>query len=173
MNKSIISIASKKPQIGERVFIADGARLIGDVKIGDDSSVFFNSVLRADIASISIGKQTNIQDNVSVHLSHDLGVSVGDNVTVGHNAILHACTIEDFCLIGMGSIIMDGAHIRKNSIVAAGAVVPAGKEYPEASLIVGVPARVLRSLTVEEMQITARNNYAYVDLKNKYIEGFE
>jgi len=88
---------------------------------------------------------------------------------VGHNAILHACTIEDFCLIGMGSIIMDGAHIRKNSIVAAGALVPAGKEYPEASLIVGVPARALRSLTVEEMQITARNNYAYVDLKNKYI----
>lgn len=164
---SIIEYKGKKPVLGERVFIAEGARLIGDVEIGDDSSVFYNAVIRADLAEIRIGKRTNIQDNVSIHLSTDLGVHVGDEVTVGHNAILHACDIEDNVLIGMGAIVMDGARIRKNSVVAAGALVPQGKEYPEGSLIVGTPARVSRQLTEEEIRKFHEGVEHYVTIKEE------
>lgn len=164
---SIIEYKGKKPILGERVFLAEGARLIGDVQIGDDSSVFYNAVIRADLAEIRIGKRTNIQDNVSIHLSTDLGVHVGDEVTVGHNAILHACDIEDNVLIGMGAIVMDGARIRKNSVVAAGALVPQGKEYPEGSLIVGTPARVSRQLTEEEIRKFHEGVEHYVTIKEE------
>ncbi|PWJ57791.1 MULTISPECIES: gamma carbonic anhydrase family protein [unclassified Fibrobacter] len=164
---SIIEYKGKKPILGERVFLAEGARLIGDVQIGDDSSVFYNAVIRADLAEIRIGKRTNIQDNVSIHLSTDLGVHVGDEVTVGHNAILHACDIEDNVLIGMGAIVMDGARIRKNSVVAAGALVPQGKEYPEGSLIVGTPARVSRQLTEEEIRKFHEGIEHYVTIKEE------
>lgn len=164
---SIIEYKGKKPILGERVFLAEGARLIGDVEIGDDSSVFYNAVIRADLAEIRIGKRTNIQDNVSIHLSTDLGVHVGDEVTVGHNAILHACDIEDNVLIGMGAIVMDGARVRKNSVVAAGALVPQGKEYPEGSLIVGTPARVSRQLTEEEIRKFHEGVEHYVTIKEE------
>ena len=110
---SIIKYKGKVPQVGKRVFIAEGACLVGDVSIGDDSSVFYNAVLRADLAEIKIGKRTNIQDNVSVHVSTGVGVNIGDEVTVGHGAVLHGCTIEDNVLVGMGAIIMDGALIMK------------------------------------------------------------
>lgn len=168
---SVIEYKGKKPVIGERVFLAEGARLIGDVEIGDDSSVFYNAVIRADLAEIRIGKRSNIQDNVSIHLSTDLGVHVGDNVTVGHNAILHACTIEDDVLVGMGAIVMDGARIRKNSVVAAGALVPQNKEYPEGSLIVGAPARVARQLTEEEIRKFREGADHYVAVKDELLEG--
>ena len=128
---SLIEYKGKKPVVGERVFIADGAKVIGDVEIGDDSSVFYNAVIRADLAEIRIGKRTNIQDNVTIHLSTDVGVHVGDNVTVGHNAILHACDIDDNVLVGMGAILMDGVHIKSNSVVAAGAIVTQGKYGPK------------------------------------------
>ncbi len=170
---SVIEYKGKKPVIGERVFLAEGARLIGDVEIGDDSSVFYNAVIRADLAEIRIGKRTNIQDNVSIHLSTDLGVHVGDNVTVGHNAILHACTIEDDVLVGMGAIVMDGARIRKNSVVAAGALVPQNKEYPEGSLIVGAPARVARQLTEEEIRKFREGADHYVAVKDELLEGLK
>lgn len=164
---SIIEFNGKSPILGERVFVAEGARLIGDVEIGEDSSVFYNAVIRADLAEIRIGKRTNIQDNVTVHLATDAGVHVGDEVTVGHNAILHACTIEDNVLIGMGAIVMDGAVIRKNSVVAAGALVPQNKEYPENSLIVGAPARVVRTLTDEEIRKFHEGALHYVEVKEK------
>lgn len=171
MNYSSIKFNGKSPKLGQNVYIADGVRLIGDIEIGNDSSVFFNAVLRADISSIRIGDRTNIQDNVSIHLSHEEGVSVGNDVTVGHNAVLHACTIEDHCLIGMGAIVMDGAIIRKNSVVAAGALVPPNKEYPEGSLIIGAPAHIGRSLTVEEIETNAKDNAFYVELKNNLLQG--
>ena len=141
---TIVEYKGKRPVIGERVFVAEGACLVGDVTIGNDSSVFYNAVLRADLSSIVVGERTNIQDNVSVHLSLDEGVVIGNEVTVGHNAILHACTIDDNVLIGMGAIVMDGAHIKKNCVVGAGAIVTQGKEFPENSLVVGSPARVVR-----------------------------
>ncbi len=168
---TIVEYKGKKPQVGQRVFLAEGVRLIGDVKIGDDSSIFYNSVLRGDLSSIVIGERTNIQDNVTIHLSLDQGVVVGNNVTVGHNVVLHACIVEDNALIGMGAIIMDGARIRKNCVVGAGSLVPQGKEYPEGSLIVGSPARVVRALTEEELQRTAAGVAHYVEVKDELLKN--
>ena len=164
---SLIEFKGKKPVIGERVFIADGAKIIGDVEIGDDSSVFYNAVIRADLAEIRIGKRTNIQDNVTIHLSTGVGVHVGDNVTVGHNAILHACNIDDNVLVGMGAILMDDVHIKSDSVVAAGAIVTQGKEFPERSLIVGAPAHVVRELTEEEIRKFHENAEHYLAIKDE------
>ena len=164
---SLIEFKGKKPVLGERVFIAEGAKVIGDVEIGDDSSVFYNAVIRADLAEIRIGKRTNIQDNATVHLSTGVGVHVGDDVTVGHNAILHACDIDDHVLIGMGAILMDGVHIKSNSVVAAGAVVSQNKEFPERSLIVGAPAHVVRELTEEEIRKFHENAEHYLVIKDE------
>ena len=164
---SLIEFKGKKPILGERVFIAEGAKVIGDVEIGDDSSVFYNAVIRADLAEIRIGKRTNIQDNVTVHLSTGVGVHVGDDVTVGHNAILHACDVDDHVLISMGAILMDGAHIKSDCVVAAGAVVTQNKEFPERSLIVGAPAHVVRELTEDEIRKFHENAEHYLVIKDE------
>lgn len=168
---SLIEYDGKKPQLGENVFVAEGARLVGDVTIGRDSSIFYNAVLRADLAPIQVGARTNIQDNVTFHVSEGKGVVVGDNVTIGHNAILHACTVDDNALIGMGAIIMDGAHIKKNCIVGAGALVTQDKEFPENSLIVGAPAHIARELMVEEIRSVAEGVDRYVEVKDKLRKG--
>ena len=167
---SLIRYKGKLPKVGERVFLADGARLVGEVSIGDDSSVFYNAVLRGDLAEIEIGQRTNIQDNVSVHVSTGVGVHIGDEVTVGHGAILHGCTIEDNVLVGMGAIIMDGAHIKKNCIVGAGALVTHGKEFPEGSLVMGSPAHVVRSLTTEELKNVKIGVTHYLDAKDELLK---
>lgn len=164
---SLIEFKGRKPILGDRVFIAEGAKVIGDVEIGDDSSVFYNTVIRADLAEIRIGKRTNIQDNVTVHLSTGVGVHVGDDVTVGHNAILHACDVDDHVLIGMGAILMDGAHIKSDCVVAAGAVVTQNKEFPERSLIVGAPAHVVRELTEDEIRKFHENAEHYLVIKDE------
>jgi len=167
---TVVEYKGKRPVIGERVFLAEGARLIGDVTIGNDSSVFYNAVLRADLASIVVGERTNIQDNVTVHLSLDEGVVIGNEVTVGHNAVLHACTIDDNVLIGMGAIVMDGAHIKKNSIVGAGAIVTQGKEFPEGSLILGSPAHVVRELTEDEIRKAHEGVEHYIVAKDELLK---
>ncbi|MBR6317867.1 MAG: gamma carbonic anhydrase family protein [Fibrobacter sp.] len=167
---TLVEYKGKRPVIGERVFLAEGARLIGDVTIGNDSSVFYNAVLRADLASIVVGERTNIQDNVSVHLSMDEGVVIGNEVTVGHNAVLHACTIDDNVLIGMGAIVMDGAHIKKNCIVGAGAIVTQGKEFPEGSLILGSPAHVVRELTEDEIRKAHEGVEHYIVAKDELLK---
>jgi len=159
----------KEPVIGERVFIAPGARVIGDVELADDVSVFHNAVLRGDINSIKVGRGTNIQDNSTLHLASDRGVVIGEGVTVGHNAIIHACKIEDYCIIGMGSCIMDGAIIGHHSIVGAGALVTGGKEFPPCSLITGSPARRLRDLTEEEIKHCETSANHYIEVKNKFL----
>lgn len=166
---SMIEYKGMKPKIGNRVYLAEGSVLMGDVEIGDDSSVFFNAVLRADLAEIRIGERTNVQDNVTMHLSTGVGVHVGNDVIVGHNAILHACTIDDNVLIGMGAIIMDGAHIKSNCIVGAGALVSQGKEFPERSLIVGTPAHVVRELTEDELRKAHENVLHYIEIKNELL----
>jgi carbonic anhydrase/acetyltransferase-like protein (isoleucine patch superfamily) len=168
---SLIEYKGKRPRIGERVFIADGAKIIGDVEIGDDSSVFYNAVLRADLAEIRIGQRSNIQDNVTVHLSTDVGVHIGDDVIVGHNAVLHACTIDDRVLIGMGAIVMDGAHIKSNCIVGAGALVTQDKEFPEGSLIVGAPAHVVRALSETEIRKAQENALHYLEIKDELLKA--
>ena len=163
----LIALDGKTPRLGSRVLVADGAVLVGDVELGDDSSVFYNAVLRGDLAPIRIGKRTNIQDNVTVHVSTGMGVVVGDEVTVGHNAVLHACTIDDNVMVGMGAIVMDGAHIKKNCIVGAGAIVTQGREFPENSLVLGAPAHVVRELTTEELEGVRGGVERYVEIKDK------
>lgn len=165
----LIALDGKTPRLGSRVFVADGAVLVGDVELGDDSSVFYNAVLRGDLAPIRIGERTNIQDNVTVHVSTGMGVVVGDEVTVGHNAVLHACTIDDNVMVGMGAIVMDGAHIKKNCIVGAGAIVTQGKEFPENSLVLGAPAHVVRELTTEELEGVRGGVERYVEIKDKLL----
>jgi len=153
-----------------RSFVAEGARLIGAVTLDDGSSVWYNSVLRADLASIIIGRESNIQDNCTVHVEHDMPTLIGAGVTVGHGVILHACTVEDRCLIGMGSILLDGVLIKKNSLVGAGSLVPPGKTYPEGSLIFGSPARVARKLTEAEIENIAEAARHYRSFWEAYVQ---
>lgn len=168
---SLIRYKGKQPQVGERVFLAEGACLVGDVSIGDDSSVFYNAVLRGDLAEIKIGKRTNIQDNVCIHVSTGVGVSIGDEVTVGHGAVLHGCTIEDNVLVGMGAVIMDGALVMKNCIIGAGALVTAGKNFPEGSLVMGSPAQIVRPLTTDEIKKVKTGVEHYLDAKDELLKN--
>jgi gamma-carbonic anhydrase len=143
---------NKTPDVSGAHFIAANATVVGAVTLGEGSSVFYGAVLRADINSIVVGKGSNIQDNVVVHLSDDAGVRIGDHVTVGHSAIVHACTIDDGCLIGMGATILDHAHIGAESLVGANALVPQGFTCPPGSLVVGAPAKVVRALAPEQRE---------------------
>lgn len=143
--------------------IAPNATIVGDVTIGPETLILFNSVLRGDCtARIIIGAQTNLQEMCCIHVSEGCDCVVGDGVTVGHGAILHGCTIEDNCLIGMGAVVMDGAHVGKNSLVAAGALVTEGTTIPPNSLVLGHPARVKRQLTSEEIEGIQKNAREYL-----------
>lgn len=143
---------SQLPQTAGALFVADNATCIGAVRLGERSSVFYQAVLRGDINEIVIGEETNIQDGVVVHVSDDYPCIVGNRVTVGHKAILHACTIEDECLIGMGATVLDGAVIGARSIVGANALVTGRFRAPPGSMILGSPAKVVRMLTQEEQE---------------------
>lgn len=140
----------RMPSLGKDVFVAPGACLVGDVTLGDHSSVWFNAVLRGDINRIVVGHHTNIQDNAVLHVADDFACRVGNWVTVGHGAIVHACIIEDETLIGMGATILDGAVIGAQSLIGANALVPQGVRVPPGSLVLGVPARVVRALDATE-----------------------
>lgn len=140
------------PTIGRNVFLAPGAQLIGDVRIEDDASVWYNTVIRADLAPVHIGPGTNIQDGCVLHVDAGLPLVIGADVTVGHMAVVHACTIEDECLIGIQSTVLSGAHIRRHSIVGAAALVGEGKEFSERRLLLGVPARPVRATSDEEIR---------------------
>jgi len=157
-----------KPEIHPETFIAEGARIIGRVTLGRGVSVWYNSVLRADIAAITIGENTNIQDACVVHVDFGLDTVLGAGVTVGHGAILHACRVGDNCLIGMGATILDGAVIPENSIVGAGALVPPKKTYPPGTLILGSPAKVARTLSEEEIRHLAEHAGLYVSFWKAY-----
>ena len=141
----------KTPDIHPSAFVAPGAVVRGEVHLAENSSVFYNAVLRGDRAPISIGEGTNIQDNCVVHVEYDLPVTVGKNVTVGHGAILHGCTIGNETLIGMGAIVLNGAQIGKSCLIGAGALVTQNAVIPDGCMAVGSPARVKRPLTPEEM----------------------
>ncbi len=141
----------KTPDIHPSAFVAPGAVVRGEVYLAENSSVFYNAVLRGDRAPISIGEGTNIQDNCVVHVECDLPVTVGKNVTVGHGAILHGCTVGDETLIGMGAIVLNGAQIGKSCLIGAGALVTQNAVIPDGCMAVGSPARVKRPLTPEEM----------------------
>ena len=140
-----------KPQIAEASFVASNATLIGDVRLGRDSSVFYGAILRGDIEMIRIGEGTNVQDGCIIHLADDLGATVGAYCTVGHAAIIHGCTIGDLCLVGMQSVILDGAEIGDECLIGAGALVTSRTKIPARSLVLGSPAKVVRQLTEAEI----------------------
>jgi carbonic anhydrase/acetyltransferase-like protein (isoleucine patch superfamily) len=154
-------------------FIADTATVIGNVRLHRGASVWFGSVLRGDNEVIEIGEGSNVQDNCTFHTDPGFPMTIGRNCTIGHNVILHGCTIEDGALIGMGAIIMNGARIRKDSVVGAGSVITEGKEYPERSLIVGAPARAVRTLTDEQIKALMRGAPHYVNNGRRFKAGLK
>ena len=149
------------PQIAEDVFVAPGAKIIGNVEIQERSSVWPNAVIRGDLASITIGKETNIQDNTTLHVDAKQPLIIGDQVTIGHNAVLHGCKVEDNVLIGMGAIILNGAVIGKESLIGAATLIPPKKVIPPHSLVVGSPGKVKRQLTPEEIAELKRSAATY------------
>ncbi len=156
------------PQIDPSAFIAPGAWVIGRVTLAKDSSVFYNSVVRGDTDTISIGERSNIQDNCTLHVNSGDPLFIGNDVTLGHNALVHGCTIHDRVMIGMGAIVLDRAVIESGCIVAAGSLVPPGKTYAAGSMIMGSPARVVRELSGEEIDNIVRTAAHYVELKDSY-----
>jgi len=168
MEKSDLSpdVSIKTPQIHETAYVAEGAQVIGDVILKADSSIWYNTVCRADINRIVIGERTNIQDNSVIHLENDQGVLVENDVTVGHNAIIHGCSIADGALIGMGAIIMNGAVIGKGVVIGAGAVVKEDMVIPDFSLVVGVPGKIVKTLSPETYDKNVKWAAKYVKLAN-------
>lgn len=164
------SYSGTHPQIAPGCFIETSAHLIGDVSLGENSSVWFNAVVRGDVNKIVIGHHTNIQDACVIHVARELHPTIiGNYVTFGHGVIAHGCTIEDRCLIGIGSRILDGAVIGRESIVAAGALVPPGMQVPPRSLVVGLPAKVKRQVTDEEVKFIDQHWQSYLELKDVYL----
>ncbi|NLY53747.1 MAG: gamma carbonic anhydrase family protein [Firmicutes bacterium] len=154
-------------------FIAPTADIVGDVTIGEGSSVWYHAVLRGDMAPIMIGKNSNIQDGCLLHVAEGFPLQIGNYVTAGHGAILHGCTVEDGVLIGMGAIVLDGAVIGSGSIIGAGAVIPEGKVIPPRSLVVGVPGKVIRELDEAKAQELIAHAEKYARLGREYREQGE
>jgi len=153
-----------KLDTAEAAFVAASAVLVGSVFLGKDTSVWYGAVLRGDLKSIRIGARSNIQDGAVLHVTRELGVEIGADVTVGHGAILHGCCIERECLIGMGAILLDGVQIGEGSVVAAGSLVPEGQNVPPGNLVMGVPAKVVRPIRPEERIRIRELAASYVEL---------
>jgi carbonic anhydrase/acetyltransferase-like protein (isoleucine patch superfamily) len=166
------SYDGKHPRIGNGVFLAETCALIGDVVIGDNSSIWYSAVLRGDVMSIRIGARTSLQDGAVVHVTADrFGTTVGNDCTIGHGVILHACIVEDECLIGMGSTILDGARVGTGSLVGAGALVTPGTDIPPGSLVLGAPARVMRPINPKERAQIDYGAAHYVEVARRYLAG--
>jgi gamma-carbonic anhydrase len=160
----------KSPTLGERVFVAENAALIGDVELGDDVSIWYGTVLRGDIYPIRVGARSNIQDNCTLHVTGDSWSTIlEEEVTLGHGVIAHGCTIKRGSLIGMRAVVLDGAVIGEHSIVAAGALVTEGMIVPPHSLVMGMPAKVKRTLTDEDMAYLGNFHRAYLGYKEEYL----
>ncbi len=162
------------PKLGNNVFVAHGAVVIGHAEIGDDSSIWYGAVVRADVGLIRIGKRTNIQDLSLVHITDEDGgkpadTIIGDDVTIGHKAIIHGCTIHDRVLIGMGAIILDGAVIESDCLIGAGSLVPPGKTIPSGTLALGSPAKVVRELTEADREQLRRSAAHYVKVAAQHV----
>ncbi len=159
------------PRLGKNVFIAEGAAVIGDVHIGDESNVWFGCVIRGDVNTIRIGARTNIQDGTVIHVTRQTGpTSIGSGVTIGHSVLLHACTLEDDCFIGMHSTIMDGAVVESGGWVGAGAIVTPGKRIPKGQIWAGNPARYLRDVKPDEAAFIAISARNYTELAAEYLK---
>lgn len=167
-DKNIFYYSNKKPVIDKSCFIAPGSRISGDVIIGKKSSVWFNAVIRADQNTIRIGNRSNIQDNCVLHVDPKNKCVVKDNVSIGHNAIVHACTIESNCIIGMGSIILSGSRIGRFTIIGAGSVVTENEKIPPKSLVLGIPGKVIRKLKQNDIDYIKKNAEEYLELMKNH-----
>ena len=161
-----------RPRVARGVFLAENCAVIGDVEIGEDSSIWYGTVVRGDVMPIRIGARTNLQDNTVLHVTAGkFGTTIGNDCTIGHNAIIHACTIEDACLIGMGAIVLDGARVGRGSFVGAGALVTPGTDIPPGSFVLGSPARVRRTVSDTEREAIEYGARHYVELARTYLAG--
>ncbi len=160
----------KHPLIPPSVFLAENSVVIGDVEMGEDSSVWFGTVIRGDVNYIRIGRGTNIQDNSVVHVTHDTHPTIiGDFVTVGHRVILHGCRIGNHVLVGMGAVVMDGVEVGDYVLIGAGALLTPGKKFPSGVLVAGFPAKVVRDLKEEEIRLIEESARNYISYKNSYL----
>lgn len=163
-----VTFKGNKPVVDDSALVFETSTIIGSVTIGKNVSIWPGACLRGDSASISIGEGSNIQDNATVHTSEGCPVSVGRGVTVGHNAIIHGCTIKDNVLVGMGATVLDGAVVEENCIIGAGALISSGKTIPSGSLVVGLPGKIVRQLTDEEVKSIQKNAEEYEQLMSEY-----
>ncbi|NNG39517.1 gamma carbonic anhydrase family protein [Flexivirga sp. ID2601S] len=167
----LIRLPDRVPEVASSSWIAPNATVVGAVTVGERCGVWYGAVLRADLETVTLGDETNIQDNSVLHADPGAPLTVGARVSVGHNATLHGCTIEDDVLVGMGARVLNRATIGAGSLIAAGAVIPEGMQVPPRSLVAGVPAKVRRDLTDEEVEIIGLNAQVYVDLAATHRDG--
>lgn len=170
---AIYELDGKSPQLGTGAWVADSAQVIGTVELGDNASVWFGAVVRGDTDTIRIGRNSNIQDLSVLHADPGVPLTIGDNVTVGHQVMLHGCTIGDNSLIGIQAVVLNGAKIGRNCIVGAGSVVTEGKEFPDNSLIIGAPAKAVRTLDEAAARKLAQNAEHYVGNARRYAHGLK
>jgi carbonic anhydrase/acetyltransferase-like protein (isoleucine patch superfamily) len=170
---SIYQLDNLVPDVHPSAYVADNAQVIGDVQLAEDSSVWFGTVIRGDSDRITVGKGSNIQDASVLHADTGYPLTVGDNVTVGHQVMLHGCTIGDESLIGIGAVVLNGAKIGKNCLVGAGSLVTEGKEFPDGSMILGSPAKVVRQLTPEQIEGLRQSAKHYVDNARRFKAGLK
>ncbi|MFZ7321032.1 gamma carbonic anhydrase family protein [Comamonas jiangduensis] len=168
---AVYALDGVEPQIAESAWVVDSAQVMGEVHLGADASVWFGTVVRGDTSSITIGEGTNVQDASVLHADLGMPLVIGRHVTVGHQVMLHGCTIGDESLIGIGAIVLNGAKIGKNCLVGAGALVTEGKEFPDGSMIIGSPARVVKQLTAEQMQGLRQSAQHYIDNARRFRVG--
>lgn len=164
----LVAYQSVFPQVAEDVFIAPGVVVIGQVTLKKGANIWYNTVLRGDVDKITIGEYTNIQDGCTIHCEHNAPTVIGNYVTVGHNAVLHSCQVDDCCLIGMGAIVLDNAKVGYGSIIGAGAVVTKGTIIPPNSLVLGCPAKVVKGLPANQGEENKKNADFYYELSNEY-----
>ncbi|MCH4888307.1 gamma carbonic anhydrase family protein [Acidaminobacter sp. JC074] len=164
----IIKYENYLPEIHESCFVAESSSVIGKVTLGEDSSIWYGAVLRGDVENIKIGQRTNVQDNVTIHVAKGFKTTIGDDVTIGHNAIVHGCTVGNRVLIGMGAIVLDGAIIEDDVIIGAGALIPPGKVITSKSLVVGSPGKVVKTLGDEAIQGLLDSAKGYVKEANSH-----
>jgi carbonic anhydrase/acetyltransferase-like protein (isoleucine patch superfamily) len=165
-------IGDKVPRVKDSIFVAWNAEIAGEVTLSQETSVWFSATIRADLAPVSIGRGSNIQDNATLHVDTGLPLLIGAGVTVGHHAVLHGCTVGDDCLIGMGAVVLSGAVIGKESVVGAGALVTEGKVFPPRSLIVGSPAKSVRQVNDALLEKIRQNGLAYVGLARQAVTEY-
>ena len=170
---ALYQLDDKTPQVADSAWVADSAQVMGDVQLDENVSIWFNCTLRGDNDPITIGEGSNIQDGSVLHTDEGIPLTIGKRVTVGHMVMLHGCTIGDESLIGIGAVVLNGARIGKNCLVGAGALVTEGKEFPDGSMILGSPAKVVRQLTPEQIEGLRQSAQHYIGNASRYRQGLK